>query len=174
MLGRIRMLVRRVGAPATRQPVSVRWPDHPPRLARTIRHNCSRCDNAAYRTGHSLADWSRHGRRPCIAARPARAPTVSDPGSDAAAYACQSLSPATLRAYRADWDDFCQWCQGQRLPLLPAAPATVAGYLASLAASHGRADALVTYNLAHFRTAAARFGLRLARPVEILREAIEP
>jgi predicted nucleic acid-binding protein len=41
-------------------------------------------------------------------------------------------------------------------------------------AINGRADALVTYNLAHFRTAAARFGLRLARPVEILREAIEP
>lgn len=42
------------------------------------------------------------------------------------------------------------------------------------AAINGRADALVTYNTAHFRSVPARFGVRLARPVEILREAIEP
>ena len=42
------------------------------------------------------------------------------------------------------------------------------------AAINGRADALVTYNAGHFRTAATRFGVRLARPVEIIREAIEP
>lgn len=40
------------------------------------------------------------------------------------------------------------------------------------AAINGRADALVTYNAAHFRVGAARFGVRLARPAEILREAI--
>jgi predicted nucleic acid-binding protein len=38
------------------------------------------------------------------------------------------------------------------------------------AAINGRADALVTYNTAHFQAAASRFGLRLARPVDILRE----
>jgi predicted nucleic acid-binding protein len=38
------------------------------------------------------------------------------------------------------------------------------------AALNGRADALVTYNLRHFAQAAARFGLRLARPVELLEE----
>ena len=42
------------------------------------------------------------------------------------------------------------------------------------AAINGRSDALVTYNAAHFRVAAGRFGVRLARPVDILREAIEP
>jgi putative PIN family toxin of toxin-antitoxin system len=42
------------------------------------------------------------------------------------------------------------------------------------AAINGRADALVTYNTAHFRVAAARFGLRLARPADIIREVIEP
>jgi predicted nucleic acid-binding protein len=42
------------------------------------------------------------------------------------------------------------------------------------AAINGRADALVTYNTAHFRVAAARFGVRLARPVDIIREVIEP
>jgi putative PIN family toxin of toxin-antitoxin system len=42
------------------------------------------------------------------------------------------------------------------------------------AAINGRADALVTYNTAHFRAAAVRFGVRLARPVDILREVIQP
>ena len=42
------------------------------------------------------------------------------------------------------------------------------------AAINGRADALVTYNAAHFRAATARFGVRLARPVEILGEVIGP
>ncbi len=38
------------------------------------------------------------------------------------------------------------------------------------AAVNGRADALVTYNVRHFAEAAARFGVRLARPVEVLKE----
>ena len=38
------------------------------------------------------------------------------------------------------------------------------------AAVNGRADALVTYNLRHFAGAAVRFGLRVARPVEVLEE----
>jgi hypothetical protein len=38
------------------------------------------------------------------------------------------------------------------------------------AAVKGRGDAVVTYNLRHFALAAARFGLRLARPVEALEE----
>lgn len=42
------------------------------------------------------------------------------------------------------------------------------------AAINGRSDALVTYNAAHFQAAAVRLRVRLARPAEILREAIEP
>jgi len=42
------------------------------------------------------------------------------------------------------------------------------------AALNGRADALVTYNAAHFQASAARFGVRLARPVEILQEVARP
>ncbi len=42
------------------------------------------------------------------------------------------------------------------------------------AAINGRADALVTYNTTHLLAAAARFGVRLARPVDILREVIQP
>ena len=42
------------------------------------------------------------------------------------------------------------------------------------AAINSRADALVTYNTVHFRVAAARFGLRLARPADVIREVIDP
>jgi len=38
------------------------------------------------------------------------------------------------------------------------------------AAINGRADALVTYNMRDFGDAAPRFGLRLARPADVLRE----
>lgn len=67
---------------------------------------------------------------------PATPPAVSE---TAAAYARQSLAPATLRAYRADWHDFVQWCRTQGRTPLPAEPEAVAAYLASLAATHGRA-----------------------------------
>jgi integrase len=51
-------------------------------------------------------------------------------------FADQALSPATLRAYRADWRHFCAWCQAARWSPLPAEPETVAAYLASLATTH--------------------------------------
>ena len=37
-------------------------------------------------------------------------------------FADQALSPATLRAYRADWRHFCEWCQAARWSPLPAEP----------------------------------------------------
>ena len=51
-------------------------------------------------------------------------------------FAGQSLSPATLRAYRAAWNHFCKWCEEAGWPALPAAPETVGAYLASLSATH--------------------------------------
>jgi hypothetical protein len=42
---------------------------------------------------------------------------------------------ATLRAYRADWDDFAAWCAAQALDALPARPETVSRYLAHLEGS---------------------------------------
>lgn len=39
------------------------------------------------------------------------------------------------------------------------------------AAINGRADALVTYNVRDFVDAAPRFGVRIARPAELLLEA---
>ena len=53
----------------------------------------------------------------------------------ARAYADRSRAASTLRAYAADWRDFSAWCAGHRLPVLPAAPETVALYLAARAAT---------------------------------------
>ena len=64
------------------------------------------------------------------------------PASDlalAADYARQALSPATLAAYRADWEDFSAWCHGRGVSALPADPRTVAAYLSAHAVSHARA-----------------------------------
>jgi site-specific recombinase XerD len=54
-------------------------------------------------------------------------------------YARAALSPATLAVYRADWQDFYNWCRGQGLAPLPPAAETVATYLASLALTHSDA-----------------------------------
>lgn len=60
------------------------------------------------------------------------------PSPSGADYARLSLAPATLTAHRADWADFTGWCRHKNLSALPAAPTTVADYLASLAMTHGR------------------------------------
>ncbi len=54
-------------------------------------------------------------------------------------YAQDALAPATLRAYEADWAHYQAWCRDAGWAPLPAAPAGVAAYLASMAATHGRA-----------------------------------
>jgi hypothetical protein len=68
------------------------------------------------------------------------APVISAEGLAALAaaidFADQALAPATLRAYRGDWQHFCAWCRTAGWPPLPAAPATVAAYLAALAETH--------------------------------------
>jgi integrase len=71
-------------------------------------------------------------------------PAVSEtptPVGQAALAAAQALArkaaaPATLRAYKADWTHFAQWCAAHGFIAVPAAPAIVGAYLASLAASH--------------------------------------
>ena len=59
----------------------------------------------------------------------------------AALDAAQALSrhaaaPATLRAYKADWTHYAAWCAAAGFTPVPAAPATVGAYLASLAETH--------------------------------------
>ena len=54
----------------------------------------------------------------------------------AQALARHAAAPATLRAYKADWRHFLSWCTAHGFVPLPAAPATVGAYLASLAETH--------------------------------------
>ena len=51
----------------------------------------------------------------------------------ATGYAEAAKAPATLRGYRSDWRGFTTWCSERSLDPLPAAPETVALYLADLA-----------------------------------------
>ena len=44
-----------------------------------------------------------------------------------------SMAESTLRGYRADWREFCAWCEGQRVCPLPASPDAVAAYIAECA-----------------------------------------
>lgn len=48
-------------------------------------------------------------------------------------FARQSKAENTLKGYRADWIDFCQWCESHRLCPLPANPEAVAAYIAERA-----------------------------------------
>ena len=66
---------------------------------------------------------------------------VPTPAGQAALAAAQVLArkaaaPATLRAYKADWMHFAQWCDAHGFIPVSAAPTTVGAYLASLADSH--------------------------------------
>jgi len=71
------------------------------------------------------------------AALPAR-PTAAGQAALAAAGALarRATAPATLRAYKADWTHFAQWCAAHGFIPVPARPATVGAYLASLAETH--------------------------------------
>ena len=72
---------------------------------------------------------------------PATVAGTLSPAGEAALATAQTLarraaSPATLRAYKADWTHFSQWCAAHGFVPVPAEPATVGAYLASLAGSH--------------------------------------
>jgi integrase len=54
----------------------------------------------------------------------------------AQALARKATAPATLRAYKADWTHFAAWCAAAGFVPVPAEPAVVGAYLASLADSH--------------------------------------
>ena len=56
--------------------------------------------------------------------------------SDEAGYVEAARAANTLRGYRSDWPEFTAWCAQQDVAPLPAAPATVTGYLTELA-RHG-------------------------------------
>ena len=67
---------------------------------------------------------------------PAVAAALTEAGraalAEAAALARGASAPATLRAYRSDWAHYAAWCTRMGFVAVPAAPATVGAYLASL------------------------------------------
>jgi hypothetical protein len=69
---------------------------------------------------------------------PVATPTAAGQAALAAAQALarQATAPATLRAYKADWTHYADWCAAHGFVPVPAAPTTVGAYLASLAGSH--------------------------------------
>ncbi|MFT8247123.1 tyrosine-type recombinase/integrase [Roseomonas sp. BN140053] len=64
---------------------------------------------------------------------------VGEAVAQAAGYAGRALSDNTRRAYASDWRAFSTWCAAGGIAPLPAAPVVVAGHLASLATTLGRA-----------------------------------
>lgn len=60
----------------------------------------------------------------------------------ARSFAAASKAPRTRKAYRAAWDAFVGWCEAQGLRALPAAPRTVAAFLAARAKEGRRVSTL--------------------------------
>ena len=65
----------------------------------------------------------------------ARSPGLEDLIEKTKAYIRGAKSPATLRAYRTDFEDFTRFCEEHNLPYLPATPTTVALYITARAAT---------------------------------------
>lgn len=93
---------------------------------------------------HDNDDDAAGPPRPPVPAR-ARVDAGADPvallddvplTSDEAGYVEAARAANTLRGYRSDWREFTAWCAQRGVAPLPAAPATVTGYLTELA-RHG-------------------------------------
>jgi len=54
-------------------------------------------------------------------------------------YLIAADSPATVRAYTADWTHFSQWCRARGVKPMPASPSLVGEYLADLGEGYARA-----------------------------------
>jgi len=67
-------------------------------------------------------------------------PVLTAAGQEALAraeeFARRAAAPATIRAYKADWTHYANWCADKGFVAVPAAPKTVGAYLASLATTH--------------------------------------
>ncbi len=78
-----------------------------------------------------------------LAVGSAPAAGLTDALSSAAGYALNEKADATRRAYRSDLRHFAAWCETVQAVALPAQPATVAGYLASMADSGLKASSIM-------------------------------
>ncbi len=61
------------------------------------------------------------------------ADVVPSPSEQVREYIRASKAESTIRGYRADWREFCGWCESHGLGPLPALPETVASYIAQCA-----------------------------------------
>lgn len=68
------------------------------------------------------------------------------------AYLGESLSPATRKAYKADWQVFSTWCNAQNRPLMPSTVDTIADFISSQA-SEGIKPATLVRRIAAIRYA---------------------
>ena len=81
-----------------------------------------------------------------------RSPGLEDLIEKTRAYIHAAISPATLRAYRTDFEDFIRFCKVHNLPYLPATPTIVALYIADRAGFHRSATIirrLTSITMAH-------------------------
>jgi site-specific recombinase XerD len=88
------------------------------------------------------------------------ATALAEAAAAADTFATASRAASTWRAYESDWRIFCSWCQEVDLSALPAAPATVAMFLASQAAK--TAPSTLNRRLAAIRL--IHLGARLPSP----------
>jgi len=77
-------------------------------------------------------------------------PAVSELTAEALDYGRAALSENTMRAYRADWREFQDWCAARGRQSLPASPATVANF-ASMLADGGKRVPTIARKLAAVR-----------------------
>ncbi len=73
-----------------------------------------------------------------------------------AAYIAAARAPNTLRGYRSDWAEFTTWCAARGDDPLPAAPATISGYLTELARAEAKVGTIAR------RLSAIRFAHQMA------------
>lgn len=93
--------------------------------------------------------------------------TVRTPTKGAHDFIAASRADNTLRAYRTDWKSFAGYCESRQLGALPAAPDTVAEYLAWLAAT--KKPATIQRHLASISVAHKTAGMPTPTASEVVR-----
>jgi integrase len=86
--------------------------------------------------------------------------SLEDLVKKARAFVQSAKAPATLKAYRSDWNHFESCCRRHQLSSLPSTPETVALYITDLASTH--ASATITRRLTSITKAHQASGLTLS------------
>ena len=73
--------------------------------------------------------------QPYICSLAPQVPSIEELIQKAKNFVAAAKAPATIRAYRNDWNDFESWCRSHNLPSLPSTPETVALYIADRAST---------------------------------------